>query len=803
MPTALRCGDVVRIRSERWRIVGHVGYGGAALVEAAGCDGSNRNVRARFLLPYEPVDRLPSSPAPRLVRPTRWRYIARQTLAEACPGWSSLRTAARASLDVLPFQLEPALALTRGDGCRFLLADAVGLGKTIQAGLMIAETLARRPDARALVVAPAGLRDQWREELRGRFGVDAAILDSAGIARLAAQLPADVNPWGVPRAVITSIDYVKRPEVLRALETLTWDVLVFDEAHNLTGRSDRAAAAAMLADRARALALLTATPHSGDDAAFARLCGLGNPDGAERLILFRRTRGELGMAGSRRAPLIRVRPTADERAMHEALMAYARLVWTEAAGGAKLVASVLARRACSSAGSLARSVERRLALLTGAGVPDHTQPALPYADSGADDDQPEALLALPGLHDVGDERRRLETLLRLARAAAQQESKIAALHRLLSRVDEPAIVFTEYRDTLRQLAAAIGHDLVAELHGGLTPRERSDALHRFAAGKARILLATDTGSEGLNLHQRCRLVINLELPWTPLRLEQRAGRVDRIGQARRVHVVHLVAAGTCEEATLARLVRRLHRSHGTLSLLAAMPDERQVAEAALTHRPVPEPMQQPPAVPPGVVAMDLRREAQQEALWIRQARALAVDSERLERPIRPVIARVRSRGRRTATPRGVWLFRLAFVNRSDDLVWESLLPLTADMPGVRGRPERARAALNACHPAVQRALLHVQDGCLEALQSTLRPALRRWQNRERAVMDALRGRHARLSAALAQRGLFDRRHERLAEAQAVLLDRALSDAEDRLADLCACEQLRADACELIWAVALE
>ena len=90
-------------------------------------------------------------------------------LADAVPHWASLRAAARAQLTILPFQLEPALAVTRGDTCRVLIADEVGLGKTIQAGLVVAETIARTPDARVLIVSPAGLRDQWRGELQSRF----------------------------------------------------------------------------------------------------------------------------------------------------------------------------------------------------------------------------------------------------------------------------------------------------------------------------------------------------------------------------------------------------------------------------------------------------------------------------------------------------------------------------------------------------------------------------------------------------------------------------------------------------------
>jgi superfamily II DNA or RNA helicase len=802
---ALRSGDVVRVRGERWRVVRHVAYGDAAVVDAAGCGAANRGLRARFLLPCEPIDPLPASSVPRLVTPAAWRHAARGALADAFPSWTSLRAAARARLDVIPSQLEPAIALVRGAGCRFLLADAVGLGKTIQAGLMIAETLARRSDARALVVTPAGLRDQWRDELTRRFGLDAAILDAAGVARLAAQLPPGVNPWATRPVVITSIDYVKRAEVMRALEALTWDLVVFDEAHNLTGHSDRAAAAALLADRGRVLALLTATPHSGDEAAFARLCSLGNPDGAEPLVVFRRTRADAAFGGSRRAPILRVRPSTPEAAMHTALMAYARLVWTEAAGGARLVASVLARRACSSAWSLARSVERRLALLADrAAAPGQAQPALPYTD--ADDAEPDVVLALPGLRDAADERLRLETLLHLAQEAARAESKIAALGRLLARLDEPAVVFTEYRDTLERLAAALGHERAVQLHGGLTPRERADVLRRFTAGPIPLLLATDAGSEGLNLHQRCRLAINLELPWTPLRLEQRAGRVDRIGQARRVHIVHLVAAGTCEESTLARLARRLHLSRGTLSAFEAFPGEHDVAESVLgrsAERPVAVGAPSAAALPSGTTTVDLRREGVAEAARIRLARALGAGFSEPEAADRPVVALIRQRSRRHRSPNGVWFFRLAFVSEAGHDLWSCPVALVTELAWRRGDGPAWRAALDPRCPAVKDALRRAGAERLVALEASLGDPCRRWRRRERALMTALHARHARLSAALTQRGLFDSRTDRLADAQAALLDDALSQSNERLAALDACERPRLEACDLVFVALLE
>ena len=130
------------------------------------------------------------------------------------------------------------------------------------------------------------------------------------------------------------------------------------------------------------------------------------------------------------------------------------------------------------------------------------------------------------------------------------------LRRLLRRVRESAVVFTEYRDTLLHISRALDMPCVV-LHGGLTARERAAALAAFVNEPRTVLLATDAAGEGLNLHQGCRLVVNVELPWNPMRLEQRIGRVDRIGQRRTVHAFHLIATGTGEPRILRRLTRRI------------------------------------------------------------------------------------------------------------------------------------------------------------------------------------------------------------------------------------------------------
>ena len=265
----LRAGDVVRIRDERWRIVT------PCATRRCG-DHRGRRLRrresnhARTLSSSVRADRAPAfvaraagrSPGPMASRRPA-RACGRDALLDV-----AFATAAHANLTLIPFQLEPALALVGGHGCRFLIADDVGLGKTVQAGVMIAEVLARQPGRAGAGRRPAALREQWRHELSARFRLDADVFDAAGVARIAADLPPAINPWSLPRIVVTSIDYIKRPEVMRSIETLIWDFVAFDEAHNLAGRSDRAAAA-------QAVGAARACRGAADgDAAFRRRRGV-------------------------------------------------------------------------------------------------------------------------------------------------------------------------------------------------------------------------------------------------------------------------------------------------------------------------------------------------------------------------------------------------------------------------------------------------------------------------------------------------------------------------------------------------
>jgi superfamily II DNA or RNA helicase len=505
-------------------------------------------------------------------------------LGQREPG--SLCAAARADVDLLPHQLEPALAVVRHGARRLLLADAVGLGKTIEAGLVLAELRARSALDCVLVLAPPGLCDQWCAELAGRFGMETVVADAGWLRSLRPVLPASINPWSVPGVRVASLDFAKRPEVRRSIERVPWDAVIVDEAHIAAGDSERRAAAHAFAARARFVLLLTATPHSGDHQAFHALCGIGALSGDDPVCMFRRNREEAGISRKRRVHLHRIEPAATERAVRRQLDDYIRTVWARRTGpegrDARLAMIVLLKRSLSGMGPLHRSLVARLERLGVAPEPADVQLPLLWDEDDEADAEPAGVLGASGFDSEHEERRVLCVLADNAAAAAAHDSKQRALIGILRRVREPAIVFTEYRDTLEALRGVAGADTVV-LHGAMDRFERAAAVGRFNGGGARVLLATDAAGEGLNLQPRCRLVINLELPWNPMRLEQRIGRVDRIGQHRTVHAINLVASGTAEPDILARLARRLDRARTAVGAIEDVlgPNDESVVAACL------------------------------------------------------------------------------------------------------------------------------------------------------------------------------------------------------------------------------
>ncbi len=604
-----RAGDLVRVREAVWRVLQvrageplRAGERAVRVVSLRGADAENRQRCCELLEPFDrfvpAVDStVARSVSPRMVSRRRWMRAFGALVAST--GHHAL---ADADLALLPYQLEPLLAILRGMASRVLIADAVGLGKTIQAALILRELTARGVASRVLIAVPAGLRDQWQRELRVRVGVESEIVDALSLSTRVRALPPDVNPWSRAGIIIASLDFIKQDVVLHGLASIAWDLLIVDEAHALTTGTDRAAAIHRLAQHSRVVLLLTATPHAGSQPGFDALCQIGTHTrinaveakaevgaGAEAdnasddpLAIFRRTRRSLGLPTARRVRILRVALTQAERHVHDLLERYIARVAQEHRPGepATLAMAVLRKRASSSAWSLSRTLERRLALLQQplATLSEAAQTMLPF-EADAADEEPLAWLSAPGLRSPRLERAWLSALAQAARSVAglagSGESKLRVLLRLLRRVREPAVIYTEYRDTLTHVADALTRAgfTVARLHGGLTRDARAESLRRFAAGEAQLLLATDAAGEGLNLQHRCRLVVNIELPWNPNRLEQRIGRVDRLGQPRTVHAIHLVSAATSEEAILDALGTRIN------TIAAALGDGPAVLDA--------------------------------------------------------------------------------------------------------------------------------------------------------------------------------------------------------------------------------
>ena len=558
MSRSFEDGALLDVRGETWRLARADRFDSCTILTLTGLDRSNAGARLRVI---EPFDRARPIASRKLGK--RSRRVAMRSALAAIAGArqpASLWSAASASIDLFPHQLEPALAIVRG-ATRVLLADAVGLGKTIQAGLILSELRERGWIEHALIVCPAGLRHTWARELRDRFQIAATVLDQAAIAERIASLPAGVSPWSGHAVAIASVDFVKRPEVLAAIDCEPIDLLIADEVHHLAPGTDRGAAMSRLAARAPWCVLVSATPHSGDRAAFEYLTTMGAT--RDSMAIFRRQRRDAGLADSRRERFLAVTPSGAEAALLAAIERYARAIWTARGRedpAVRLVAMTMARRAASSPAAITRTLERRLSLLGGV-APQPAQAALPWEEV-EDGDDPDAdwQLAAAGLADAREEHAALQHLIALA-AACGASTKFKRLRRFLDCSGEAAVVFTEYRDTLESLASDLADARrVLSIHGGLPVDARRDIVDAFNSGRADVLVATDAAGEGLNLHHRCRLVIDLELPWNPLRLEQRAGRVDRLGQRRMVHAVRLFHPCTIESAVLAHLRLRGRRA---------------------------------------------------------------------------------------------------------------------------------------------------------------------------------------------------------------------------------------------------
>lgn len=577
-----------------------------------------------LLYPAEAVSPVRSEPRPEDAGPLdAWRRYHVACLLDQLP--SAPVPPGRIAIEA--YQRVPLLRALDMVRPRLLLADGVGLGKTIQAGLVAAELIVRRRAHRILVVSPPGpLLRQWEQEMRIRFGLRfTAITDGASLRQARRGLELGGNPFNETALCLTSLDFAKQDQVLEELERASWDLVVIDEAHHCvasaaTGSreaSQRRRLAEVLARNGDGLLLLTATPHDGHDPHFSSLIALLDPslvDAAGRLIgssyrrhVVRRLKSHIRDPRTG-APLFRQRTVvpvrvdvsatdaAPVRAFHQALSALVapRLRrGHDRAGLADALAFVsLLKRSMSSIaaclatlrvvaerygepGTMAPRRERQRALrahrrrLARFGVPD---PAAEAEIAALEAEEIAASLA-------GSETSRdLLALITMGEAAAPLDPKLVALvlEVRLIRLDHPGaniLVYTEYADSqdaaVGALAAAAVGGTVLTISGADPEAARTRAAERCAEEDGIVLVSTDSLAEGLNLHQRCFHLIHLDLPYNPNRLEQRNGRIDRYGQRNDPQIRYFYLAGTFEERLLLRLIAKYEKARAHLSF---MPD---------------------------------------------------------------------------------------------------------------------------------------------------------------------------------------------------------------------------------------
>lgn len=443
---------------------------------------------------------------------------------------------------------------------RILIADAVGLGKTLEAGVLMSELIRRGKGKRILVVTLKSMMTQFQKELWARFTIPLTRLDSVGIQRMKHRIPTNHNPLHYFDKAIISIDTLKQDgsySYRAALEQCSWDIIVIDEAHNVAERgsnSKRAKLAKLLASRSDTLIMLSATPHDGRAESFASLMNMLNPTAIANPSEY--TREDIkGMCVRRFKHEIQheVKDTFPERKISRrytqassyeeaafagfADLSFARLDQHKGAG--MLVKTVLEKALFSSPAACLQSIESRCKTL-------NASLTKPGADTAAIAEDIASLESWSQqVSRIGPESfSKYQSLLDVI------QNKKTGLGWSRSKANDRLVIFTERIETLKFLHKQLLQDLtpklsekhVAVLHGGLSDKEQQAIVDDFGneSTPLRLLLASDVASEGINLHYQCHRMIHFDLPWSLMSFQQRNGRIDRYGQTRQPHIVYLI-----------------------------------------------------------------------------------------------------------------------------------------------------------------------------------------------------------------------------------------------------------------------
>ena len=514
-----------------------------------------------------------------------------RTLAKSLQIWDTNTGAlGRLDIDPLPHQLDVARKVVSAPQARWLLADDVGLGKTIEVGLILHALEQRNRCRRILIICPASLTKQWKEEMRFKFSRSFEIYNRDFFPEFADEMQGREH-------VIASLDLAKREDHLAMLlQAGTWDVIIFDEAHRLgKGESGDQTAryklAMALRDRTASLLLLTATPHQGKTKRFSALLELVRPDLKQEIrtlemnpevvgdIIIRNKKsrvtdaeGNLLFKGHDTLRYISHKNAAMEAA-NAALTEYLRKGYQashhtddQITGRAiGFVMTTYRKLSSSSVAAIQIALERRLQRLrTGEKNPNIK---MNFDDDGESDDelsQNEIITNIPQFFD--DEITQLKNLIDLVKEARGDDNKLATFLNdivtpLLVR-GQKLLIFTEYRATQEYLKTRLQKKFtplssIEIINGSMSLDEKMESVFQFNEGDSQIMISTEAGGEGLNLQKSCHVMVNYDLPWNPSRLVQRIGRLYRYGQTKRVQVINLQTDDHFDNQALALMLDRV------------------------------------------------------------------------------------------------------------------------------------------------------------------------------------------------------------------------------------------------------
>lgn len=562
LATAPNPGALVQIRNAIWKVGGFNRTAAGSVISCRGISGLTKGKHARFVLELEKDFRVLDPANVELHEDTSNGFIDTKLYLEAAfrsahPSTKTPLTLGKAAIDYLEFQDLPVQRALQQDRVRLLIADDVGLGKTMEAGLITSELILRGRADRILVVTTRSMLTQFQKEFWTRFSIPLSRLDSSAIRRMRNEIPSHYNVFDQFDRSIVSIDTLKKDRQIRnALEQSRWDLVIIDEAHNAakrvkTGGSEslRAQLARLLSRRADSLLLLTATPHDGSQESFASLIEMLDPtrvpdpkelkrEDIEDLIIRRfRSSPEVIKAIQAKVPERRVSRrsfplNAQEERAYELIAELKLDLDEEVSGRGKaidLFRTTLAKAIFSSPAACLETVTGRIGRV-------------------------ERGQARGTAGDVVKLKELADALSVIDETDFSKYQDLLGLLKDLKWTGKPKrdrlVIFSERIRTVEWLAERLAVDLglpegaIGRIDGGSIEADEKTQklLDGFGQENAaiRILLASDMASEGLNLHFQCHRLIHFDLPWSLLRFQQRNGRIDRYGQDRTPEIYYFV-----------------------------------------------------------------------------------------------------------------------------------------------------------------------------------------------------------------------------------------------------------------------